>query len=341
MEYIGRMVRRTVAWATPHFMYVALLSRAYPRVSRALAVFIVGFAVFSTLAWNAPDSFPQRALITIEKGETLSEIAQALADQDIIWSQFVFKTWVVLIGGTRNIQAGDYFFANPEGALTVARRVSGGEYHLTSVRIVIPEGTTLRDMARMYAERLERFDPEEFLKITKGKEGYLFPDTYFFLPNTSAKQVADKMEAEFNERIIAISGEISAFGEPLNGIVTMASLLEEEARQYETRQIIAGILWRRIEIGMPLQVDAVFPYIIGKNTFELTTEDLAVDSPYNTYKYRGLPPGPITNPGIDAIRAAVNPIETDYLFYLSDSEGRMHYAEDFEGHKANKAKYLR
>src|SRR3989338_1471741 len=97
----------------------------------------------------------------------------------------------------------------------------------------------------------------------------------------------------------------------------------------------------RIERGMLLQVDAVFPYIIGKNTFEVTLDDLKTDSPYNTYKYKGLPKGPISNPGMDAILAAVYPEKTDYLFYLSDLDGNMHYAADFEGHKVNKFRYLR
>jgi UPF0755 protein len=121
----------------------------------------------------------------------------------------------------------------------------------------------------------------------------------------------------------------------------MASILEAEARTTETRKIISGILWKRMEIGMPLQVDAPFQYIIGKNTFQLTTNDLKFDSPYNTYKYKGLPPGPIGNPGLDAISATVNPIKTNYLYYLSDVRGNMHYAKTFAEHVINKEKYLK
>jgi UPF0755 protein len=120
----------------------------------------------------------------------------------------------------------------------------------------------------------------------------------------------------------------------------MASLVEEEARTLETRRTIAGILWKRLKLGMPLQVDAVFPYIIGKNTYELSIGDLALDSPYNTYKYAGLPPAPITNPGLDAMLAAVTPTDSPYLYYLSDRNGKMHYARTHDGHLANKAAYL-
>lgn len=121
----------------------------------------------------------------------------------------------------------------------------------------------------------------------------------------------------------------------------MASLLEEEARTTETRKMVSGILWKRLSAGMPLQVDAVFPYIIGKNTFEITLKDLEFDSPYNTYKYKGLPPGPISNPGKDSILAAIYPTKSDYWFYLSDKNGLMHYAITFDEHKINKAKYLK
>ena len=121
----------------------------------------------------------------------------------------------------------------------------------------------------------------------------------------------------------------------------MASLLEEEARQTPTRRTVAGILWKRLDLGMPLQVDATLRYLLGKSSHELTREDLEYDSPYNTYKDAGLPPGPISNPGLDAILAALRPVETAYLYFLTDSEGNIHYARTFEEHVANKAMYLR
>ena len=133
---------------------------------------------------------------------------------------------------------------------------------------------------------------------------------------------------------------IKKSGRTQDEILTMASILEKEASKIKDRQQIAGVLWHRIDVGMPLQVDAVFPYIIGKNTFELTREDLAVDSPYNTYKYKGLPPGPIGNPGLDSILAAATPIKSKYVFFLSDKQGNFHYAVTYAQHLVNKAKYL-
>jgi UPF0755 protein len=131
------------------------------------------------------------------------------------------------------------------------------------------------------------------------------------------------------------------FGKPEGDIIKMASIVEEEGRTMETREIIAGILWKRISIKMPLQVDSSFKYINGKTTATLTTEDLKIDSPYNSYTNRGLPPTPISNPGLAAIRATINPIKTPYLYFLSDKNGNMHYAITFEEHVENKLKYLK
>ena len=121
----------------------------------------------------------------------------------------------------------------------------------------------------------------------------------------------------------------------------MASLIEEETRTQEERPTVAGILWKRLDIDMPLQVDATFSYINGKNTFELTLDDIADDtSPYNTYAHKGLPPGPISNPGLDSIVAALYPKENPYLYYLADLSGTTHYSRTFDEHKEKKFRYL-
>lgn len=126
----------------------------------------------------------------------------------------------------------------------------------------------------------------------------------------------------------------------ISDVIIMASILEGEALPKD-RQVVAGILWKRLSIGMPLQVDATFRYINGKGTYDLTADDLKIDSPYNTYIHKGLPPGPISNPGIDAISASLNPIPTKYLYYLTEKDGTIHYAKTFTEHIANKNKYLK
>jgi len=195
-------------------------------------------------------------------------------------------------------------------------------------------------MANLLKEKFPKFDEEKFLKIAQAEEGFLFPDTYYFLPSVTPQSVISTMKDNFHKKIEEISEKIDNFGKDIKEIVIMASILEKEARTLDSKRMIAGILWKRIEIDMPLQVDAVFPYIIGKNTYQLSLEDLKVDSPYNTYTNKGLPIGPIANPSLWSLLATVTPIESDYLFYLSDQSGNMYYGVDFEQHKSNKRLHL-
>ncbi|MDO8579700.1 MAG: endolytic transglycosylase MltG, partial [bacterium] len=225
-----------------------------------------------------------------------------------------------------------------------AWRFSHSRYDLKNIRITIPEGFNSAEIAELFSKekKFTHFDAKEFVSLVAKYEGYLFPDTYLFLPNITADDVMDIMLSNYQKRIETLAGEIKAFGRPVKDVINMASIIEEEARTAETREIIAGILWKRFDQGMPLQVDSAFVFVNGKKrSSDLTLEDLKIDSPYNTYVNRGLPPTPISNPGLDAIRDTVHPIATKYYFYLSDDEGNMHYAVTHDEHVANKEKYLR
>lgn len=308
-------------------------------VARILAVVLVTLVVTVTLS-SPPAGFPVSALVSIPEGASLSEALRILRGQHVIRSPFLARVLVTVRAGERGIVAGDYVFHEPVGVFGVVGTITSGRYGFELAKVTIPEGTSVREIADLLSKRFLVFDADEFVRKATPLEGYLFPDTYYFLENVTADQVIRVMRDTFDKKIVELTPDIAAFGKPIEDVIILASLLEEEARTEETRRTIAGILWRRLERGIPLQVDAVFPYIIGKNTFQLTLDDLQFDSPYNTYRYKGLPPGPITNPGLDAIRAAVNPIWTTYLFYLSDHSGAMHYARTFEEHKLNKARYL-
>ena len=287
-----------------------------------------------------PSDFPVDTVFTVPRGTSLATVASRLEEQKIIRSAFWLKSVVVLLGGAEKVHAGDYFFTEKEGVISVAKRIIEGDNRLVAFKVTIPEGSTVDEISRIFGKQFGRFDAKEFRRLAKGKEGYLFPDTYFFLPNVTAEQVLDMLESTFEERIATLEHEITLFKRPLKDVIIMASLLEEEARTTQTRRAISGILWERLRIGMALQVDAVFPYINGKNTYDLTMDDLAIDSPYNTYRYAGLPPGPISNPGLDSIRAAVTPIASPYLYYLSDREGNIYYSRTFEEHVEKKFKYI-
>jgi UPF0755 protein len=182
------------------------------------------------------------------------------------------------------------------------------QFPLAQVRVTIPEGYTNKDIAERF-KRFENFDKDIFFSIAKDKEGYLFPDTYFFTGRETAEEVVAKMEDNFKKRVGEIKPEI----------LVMASLLEKESKLPEEKKIISGILWKRLEVGMPLQVDA-----------EL-----------DTYHYKELPPSPISNPGLESIEAAKNPVASEYWYYLHDKKGNIHYAKTFEEHKINKEKYLK
>jgi UPF0755 protein len=298
------------------------------------------FMFFYGLFLAAPISFPQNTLVVVEEGQSIREVAQELQDTGLIKSRTLFEVTVRLMGGA-NI-AGQYSFQRRENVFTVGRRLASGDFRIKATRVRVMEGATARDIATLLGEKLEDFDEAKFLKLAEPREGFLFPDTYFIYPGATPETVLTMLETTFEEETSkpSVKAAIERFGKPIEDIVIMASLLEKEVPATEDRRVIAGILWKRIQKGMPLQVDAVFPYIIGKNSYQLTRADLAMDSPYNTYVNKGLPIGPIANPSLDAMLAAVTPIQTEYLFYLSDRYGNMHYSATYEQHLAAKRKYI-
>jgi UPF0755 protein len=307
-----------------------------------LCILIV-LIIFYNVSFKAPRTFPETAIIAVSEGTSLSQIAKSLKEEHIISSEFWFTNFVMLLKHERRIVEGEYYFEKPMSVYDIAKRMTTGEYHTEQLKTTIPEGIPVADISVIIKEHYPFFDSIHFVTIAQGKEGYLFPDTYYFGSNPRPEKVLEILTSTFDKKIAQpdIAAKITAFGKPLKEILTMASILEGEARQMETRQIVSGILWERINRGIPLQVDASFRYVNGKTTENLTLDDLKIDSPYNTYLYKGLPPTPISNPGLGAIEAAVTPIETDYLYFLTDSEGVMHYAKTLDEHVKNKNKYLK
>ena len=149
------------------------------------------------------------------------------------------------------------------------------------------------------------------------------------------------MRENFDAKISSLSADINTSGHSISDTVIMASIVEKEARTSTNRKIVAGVLWNRLALGMPLQVDAVFGYIFNRDTYSPSLADLKTESPYNLYLHIGLPPGPIDNPGLDSLLAALHPTKTNYFYYLTDPNGVMHYATTFAEHQANQMKYLR
>jgi UPF0755 protein len=236
--------------------------------------------------------------------------------------------------------AGEYLFQQPASACTIAGRIINGSFGIPTARITIPEGTSNKGISLILSKNLSNFDAPLFLKDTAELEGYLFPGTYFFSTRASMEDITTTLYDNFKTKIDPLQVDIKKSGHSLSDIVIMASILEKEAKTPEDQAIVSGILWKRISISVALQVDAPFYYLLGKESNELTLSDLKIKSAYNTYTNLGLPEGPIGNPGLGAIRSAIFPKKTDFLYYLSDKNGVMHYAKSFEEHKANKARYL-
>lgn len=306
-------------------------------VAFVLAVFLV---VGYRIAFAPPSNFPSGSIVSIARGASVPDIAAQLASAHLIKHPDLFRAMLRISGGSLHVQAGAYLFNTPEDLFTVAYRLVAGAYGIPPVRITFPEGETARDYAVRITEELSDILASDFLSKAQPYEGYLFPDTYLFLQSADADSIVKTMRANFDVRITPFISEVNTSGHSLSDIVILASLVEREARTVANKRIVAGILWNRIKLGMPLQVDAVFGYIYGRDTYSPSFSDLKVDSPYNTYAHKGLPPGPICNPGIESIDAALHPTKTDYLYYLSGNDGLMHYATTYAGHQANRAKYL-
>ena len=291
-----------------------------------------------------PLAFPVGHTVSIEKGVTLKDIADDFKSKEIIRSPFFFRAGVILLGGEKSAHAGEYYLEETEGVFRIAQRVSRGEFGLTSIVVQVPEGLNIKEVALYLSNSIDTFDMTKFLSLAKQSEGYLFPDTYYFLPNVSEEEVYNTMRENFDIRLEEISEEVRVFEKTFNrsieDIVIMASIIELEASDLETRRMVSGVLWNRIEIGMALQVDATFVHLLGKGTSQLSLEDLKIDSPYNTYTHVGLPPGPISNPGLASLQAAVTPIEHDFYYYLADTDEITHFSKTFAEHTRKKALYI-
>lgn len=293
------------------------------------------FILAGSIMLNVPLDFSPSTVV-IAPGSSASKIAHDLEDAGVI--AHVSPLWLLLrlTGQDGVIHAGAYKFGHPENTFVIMYRLVRADYGLPLVRLTFQEGITSREMAALISESLPSVSEEEFLAVAEPHEGYLFPDTYLFPQSATAASIVATMRDNFAAQTKALSQAIATSSRSFSDIVTMASIIEREAHTEEHRRMISGILWNRIERDMKLQVDAVFGYINSRATYSPSYADLKIDSPYNTYKYKGLPPGPISNPGLSAINAALQPIKSDYLFYLTSRDGVMHYAKTGATHEANR-----
>ncbi len=297
----------------------------------------------TTAVWlsSPPSDFPENSIVTIPKDAPASTFGARLAEAQVIRSEFVFKALARVTGYDHHLDTGAYIFTKPVSVFAVLWRTGKGIHGVEPVRITLTEGMTQYDMARTFSAQLPGFNTDTFLNEASTSEGYLFPETYFFMPGEPEDAIVTRLKSQFSQSIATITPQLLASKHSFSDVVILASILEREANTEKDKRIIAGILWNRIAKGMPLQVDAAFGYIHKENGYTPTASDLTSDSPFNTYRIKGLPPTPISNPGIESLLAAVTPVPTPYVYYLTGFDGNMHYGVTFEDHKKNRIRYLK
>jgi len=295
--------------------------KKFPQFSKKKIGLIFGVVALVIVILNffPPGNFPTDQVVAVEPGDDLKTVSQYFGRQNLVRSPLLFRIVVRAMGGERDLPAGYYQFESPLNVISLARRVIAGRSTLDPVRVSIIEGFTNNQIARALARSgLAEFNQTEFLAKTKDLQGLLFPATYFFPSHISTDQVVTLLRRNFDLVIKPLELKIRKSGRTLEEVVTMASIIEREASNSDDRRQIAGILWKRYDADHKLQVDVARV----------------------TYKEEGLPEKPIANPSLDAIEAALEPVESPFWFYLSDNKGITHYAVTYNDHKKNIRTYL-
>lgn len=298
----------------------------------------------------------------VKKGEGVKEISINLKEQGLIRYSSLFRVYVLVQGKVRKLQAGEYQLSPGMSIPEIVDKLASGQVIKKTITIV--EGWNLRDIAQ-YLEEKGIVKSEELERVgggsgegrglfsrdfgflsdkpkNSGLEGYLFPDTYEIFPEEGIEKIIERMLTNFDKKLTSeLREEIISQEKTIFEIITMASMFEKEVKTLEDKKIVSGILWKRLEWGIPLQVDATISYITGRKTTKITKEELQIDSPYNTYRYRGLPLGPISNPGLESIITAIYPEESPYLYYLSTPKGKTIFSKTLREHNIAKAEYLK
>ena len=298
-----------------------------------------------------PNTFAQddgTQVLVIEKGQTGSEIADMLFERGLIRSTQGFKLWLYLSGTNDKLQTGHYQIPNK---VTVRELISLlQEGHVESIRVTIPEGYSVGDIAivleknqimkaKDFLAEAKTYVPYPYMKGTKPAtypvEGFLFPSTYEIPVGATPRDVIQMMADEMNRYLTpAVKKQIQAQHMSIHDFVTLASIVERESLFDADRPTIAGVFKKRLAHGIPLQSDATISYVLGYAKENVTIGDTQLQSPYNTYVSKGLPPGPIANPGKKSLDAVLHSENTDYLYFVADKEGHNHFSKTYEEHLA-------
>ena len=307
--------------------------------------------------YSQPVGGKREVQFSINRGESLASISGRLRAAGLIKSKFIFEQYAKWRDLASRLQAGDYKLNTDQTIGEIASSLLAAKRE--SKRVLIREGETMEEIAQIFSaaglfstkdflwaagSEQELRVPYDFLKELprdSSLEGYLFPDTYDFFVGATASEAIKKMLDNFERKVTPdLRDRVKSQGKSLYEVITLASIVEREVRKPEDMKIVAGIFWSRLAHGQALQSDATLSYALKDGTAAHSAAELQTETPYNTYKYPGLPPTPIANPGLNAIQAAIEPTATAYNFFLTDADGTVHYAKTFTEHINNKAKYL-
>lgn len=345
----------------------ANIKKTKARLIISVLCFLFFVLIFGFIFWRGiylPKNIEgQEQLFEIEQGEGLFQIADSLEQEGIIRNKIFFNFYILLKGAQGRLQSGNYSLSSSMIVPEIAQKIISGETF--KIKITIPEGFTLKQIENHLDQIVPRSDlgtrltgftigdfkeKFDFLEDAPGQaslEGFLFPDTYFFSPDVKDEEITEKFLANFDRKFTQeLRGEMENQGKTIFEVITIASMIEKEVITKEDKELVSGILWKRLKAGIPLQVDATIAYILEREnlSFEQMQREIAlnrdIDSFYNTYRYAGLPQGPISNPGLESILAAVYPEESEYWYYLSTPEGKTIFSRTLQEHNIAKAKYL-
>jgi UPF0755 protein len=311
-------------------------------------LFIAGAVALG--ACGAPGDPPVR--VVVPQGASFRTAADSLAKVGVIEAPALFRLYAKLRGGDRRIKAGTYLLRRGSSWNSVLTALREGKGLMFTV--MIPEGFTLNQIVPLVA-RVLQVRPDSVIAAARDTthlhrlgvptptlEGYLFPDTYMFLPGTSARVAVSAMVRRFEQVWRPEwTARLDTLGMTQHQVVTLASIVEREAKRPDERPVIAGVYRNRLRSGMRLEADPTVQYARGIHTNRVLFKDLDVDSPYNTYKHAGLPPGPIASPGAASLYAALYPADVPYKFFVAYPDGRHEFTVDFTQHTAARRKALR
>jgi UPF0755 protein len=275
-------------------------------------------------------------LINVQKGDNVSAVADRLKENKLICSKKMFLGIVKIKKSGSKLKAGAYNFSKKDGTFKILKTLESGSQN--TLRFTIPEGSNIKQTAKIVAKTID-IDEAEFIRIATDKnlEGYLMPETYFATPEMSQEQIIEMMRNEFNKKITPDMYErAKEMNVEFKDVVIMASIIEKEAENPQEKPMISAVFYNRLKKKIMLQSCSTVLYAMEVNKAKLTAQDTRFRSPYNTYIHYGLPPGPISSPGIESIKAALYPAKSEVLFFVSKGNGSHFFAKNFSDHKRNK-----